>query len=151
MIRLAATAFDPAAELAAFAAPNAIGGAGAIASFTGFVRDEGDAVTALDLDHHPLLTPRSLEAIEADTRARFDLIDLLVVHRHGRVLAGDPIVLVVAAAHHRRAAFDAVDYAMDRLKLDAIFWKKESRETGDRWIDARSDDHAAAARWEPIE
>ena len=145
MIRLAATAFDPAAELAAFASP----GAGAIASFTGFVRDEGDAVTALDLDHHPLLTPRSLETIAADTRARFDLLDLLVIHRHGRVLAGDPIVLVAAAAHHRRAAFNAVDYAMDRLKLDAIFWKKERRADGDRWIEARSDDHAAAARWEP--
>ena len=147
MIRLAATAFDPAAELAAFAPP----GAGAIASFTGLVRDEGDAVTALELDHHPLLTPRSLEAIEADTRARFDLLDLLIIHRHGRVFAGEPIVFVAAAALHRRAAFDAVDFAMDRLKLDAIIWKKERRADGDRWIEARSDDHYAAARWEPTE
>ena len=147
MIRLAAISFDPAAELAAFAPP----GAGAIASFTGLVRDEGDEVTALDLDQHPLLTPRSLEAIEADTRARFDLLDLLIIHRHGRVAAGEPIVLVAAAAHHRRAAFDAVNFAMDRLKLDAIFWKKEHRPDGDRWIEARSDDHTAAARWEPTE
>ena len=147
MIRLSATAFDPAAELAAFAPP----GAGAIASFTGLVRDEGDAVTALELDHHPLLTPRSLEAIEADTRARFDLLDLLIIHRHGRVFAGEPIVFVAAAALHRRAAFDAVDFAMDRLKLDAIFWKKERRADGDRWIEARSADHTAAARWEPTQ
>ena len=147
MIRLAAIAFDPAAELAAIAPP----GAGAIASFTGLVRDEGDEVTALDLDQHPLLTPRSLEAIEADTRARFDLLDLLIIHRHGRVAAGEPIVLVAAASHHRRAAFDAVNFAMDRLKLDAIFWKKEHRPDGDRWIEARSDDHTAAARWEPTE
>ena len=147
MIRLAATAFDPAAELAAFAPT----GAGAIASFTGLVRDEGDAVSALELDHHPFLTPRSLKVIEADTRARFDLIDLLIVHRHGRVFAGEPIVFVAAAALHRRAAFDAVDFAMDRLKLDAILWKKERRADGDRWIEARSDDHSAAARWEPTE
>ena len=144
MIRLSADPFDPAAELAAFAAP----GAGAIASFTGLVRGEGGGVTALELDHHPLLTPRSLEAIEADTRARFDLLDLIIVHRHGRVLPGEPIVLIAAAAPHRRAAFDAVDYAMDRLKLDAVFWKKERSESGDRWIEPRRDDHAAAARWE---
>ena len=145
MIRLAPAAFDPAAELAAFAPP----GAGAIATFTGLVRDEGDAVSALELDHHPLLTPRSLEAIEADTRTRFELLDLLIVHRYGRVLAGEPIVLVAAASLHRRSAFDAVDFAMDRLKLDAIFWKREHRAEGDRWIEARSGDHAAAARWEP--
>lgn len=147
MIRLSANAFDPAVELAAFAPPHA----GAIASFTGLVRDEGDEVTALELDHHPTLTVQSLEAIEADTRAHFDLLDLLIIHRHGRVAAGEPIVLVAAAAHHRRAAFDAVDFAMDRLKLDAIFWKKEHRPEGDRWIEARSDDHNAAARWEPTE
>lgn len=144
MIRLAASRFDLAAELAAFVAP----GAGAIASFTGLVRDEGGRVSALELDHHPLLTPRSLDAIEADTRARFDLIDLIIVHRHGCVERGEPIVFVAAAAHHRRAAFDAVDYAMDRLKLDAIFWKKERRRGGDRWIKPRADDHAAAKRWE---
>ena len=144
MIRLAASRFDPAVELAAFAAP----GAGAIASFTGLVRGERGEVSALELDHHPLLTPRSLEAIEADTRARFDLLDLTIVHRHGHVLTGEPIVFVAAAARHRRAAFDAVDYAMDRLKLDAVFWKKERRDSGDRWIEPRPDDHAAATRWE---
>ena len=144
MIRLAALPFDPAAELAAFAAP----GSGAIASFTGLVRGEGGEVSALELDHHPLLTPRSLEEIEAATRARFALIDLIIIHRHGRVLPGEPIVFVAAAAIHRRPAFDAVDYAMDRLKLDAMFWKKEHRADGDRWIEPRRDDHAAAARWE---
>lgn len=144
MIRLAASRFDPAVELAAFAAP----GAGAIASFTGLVRGEDGEVTALELDHHPLLTPRSLEGIEGETRKRFDLLDLIIVHRHGRVLPGEPIVFVAAAAHHRRPAFDAVDYAMDRLKLDAMFWKKEHRADGDRWIEPRPDDHAAATRWE---
>ena len=148
MIRLAADPFDPAAELAAFATQSVGGGAGAIASFTGLVRAEAGEVTALELDHHPLLTPRSLEAIAADTRARFALLDLLIIHRHGRVLPGEPIVFVAAAARHRRAAFDAVDYAMDRLKLDAIFWKKEHRADGHRWIEPRPDDHAAAARWE---
>ena len=144
MIRLAASRFDPAVELAAFAAP----GAGAIASFTGLVRGEDGEVTALELDHHPLLTPRSLEGIEGDTRARFALINLIIIHRHGRVLPGEPIVFVAAAAHPRRPAFDAVDYAMDRLKLDAMFWKKEHRADGDRWIEPRPDDHAAATRWE---
>lgn len=144
MIRLAAASFDPAAELAAFAAP----GAGAIASLTGLVRAEEGDVSALDLDHHPLLTPRSLEEIEADTRAVFALLDLIIIHRHGRVESGEPIVFVAAAALHRRAAFDAVDYAMDRLKLDAVFWKKERRADGDRWIEPRPNDHAAAKRWE---
>ena len=65
------------------------------------------------------------------------------------MFVGEPIVFVAAAALHRRAAFDAVDFAMDRLKLDAILWKKERRADGDRWIEARSADHAAAARWEP--
>lgn len=144
MIRLAPAPFDPAAELAAFAVP----GAGAIASFTGIVRDEDRLVTALDLDHHPTLTVQSLETIASEVRARFDLLDVMIVHRHGRVGAGEPVVFVAAAATHRRAAFDAVDYAMDRLKLDAMFWKKEFRADGDRWVEARSDDHRDASRWE---
>ena len=145
MIRLTADAFDPVAELAAFAPPSGIG---ALASFTGYVRAEGNCVEALDLDHHHHLTLASIEAIERSTRDRFDLADLLIIHRHGRVLPGEPIVLVAAAARHRRAAFDAVDYAMDLLKIEAVLWKKEVRADGDRWIEPRPEDHIDRRRWE---
>ncbi|MBA3666715.1 MAG: molybdenum cofactor biosynthesis protein MoaE [Sphingomonas sp.] len=146
MIRLCAEPFDPARELAAFACGAA--GAGAVASFTGYVRGEGEEVQALELGHHPRLTPASLTAVEVATRERFANVDLLIIHRHGRLLPGEPIVLVAAAAGHRRAAFDAVDYAMDRLKTEAVFWKKEVRGDGDRWVDARAEDRADRRRWE---
>ena len=145
MIRVIADAFDPVAELSAFAP---LHGIGALASFTGYVRTEGDRVEALDLDHHHRLTLASIEAIERSTRERFDLADLLIIHRYGRVLPGEPIVLVAAAARHRRAAFDAVDYAMDLLKTEAMLWKKEVRADGDRWIEPRPEDHADRRRWE---
>lgn len=122
-------------------------GAGAIVSFTGIVRDD-DGVSELWLDHHPTLTDASIAAIEASLRARFALDALTIVHRVGGVGRGEPVVFVAAAARHRRAAFDAVDQAMDRLKTDAILWKRETRDTVTRWIEARPQDHDDRARWE---
>lgn len=147
MIRIQAEPFDPAAELSAFTAR--VSGAGAIASFTGLVRSEsdGEPVSSLELDHYPALTERAVAAIGEDARARFDLIDLAILHRHGALAPGGPIVFVAAASAHRRNAFDAVDYMMDRLKTDAPFWKREHGADGARWIEAREADLKDRARW----
>jgi molybdopterin synthase catalytic subunit len=147
MIAVQAAPFDAAVLLADFAARAVC--AGAIASFTGLVRSENDgaAVSGLELDHHPRLTERAIAAIGAAAVARFGLIDVAIVHRFGALTPGEPIVFVAAAAAHRRAAFDAVDYLMDRLKTEAPFWKREQGPGGDRWIEARPADLEDRARW----
>ncbi|HEX8239540.1 MAG TPA: molybdenum cofactor biosynthesis protein MoaE [Allosphingosinicella sp.] len=147
MIALRAEPFDASALLAEFTARAA--GAGAIVSFTGLVRDENDggAVLGLELDHHPRLTEQALHGVERDAVARFDLLDIAIVHRHGALAPGEPIVFVAAAAAHRRSAFDAVDYVMDRLKTDVPFWKRERRDDGAHWLEARAGDHEDRRRW----
>jgi molybdopterin synthase catalytic subunit len=145
MIRIDATPFDPAAELAAFIAR--VPAAGAIASFTGLVRSESGEVSGLELDHYPALTEKAVAAIGDQARSRFRLDGLVIVHRHGALAPGEPIVFVAAAAAHRRAAFDAVDYMMDRLKTEAPFWKREHGPDGPRWIEAREADLEDRARW----
>ena len=137
---------DPPALLAAFAA--GVAGAGAVVSFTGVVR--GGDVRSLELDHHPTFTVKAIAAIAADCRARFELADCLIVHRVGTMVPGDPIVFVAAAAAHRRAAFEALDYLMDRLKTEAPLWKREVRGDGAEWIEPRAVDHRDRARWEPV-
>ena len=148
MIAVQAEPFDAAALLADFSARAA--GAGAVASFTGLVRSENDGavVFGLELDHHPRLTERALAGIEADAVARFALTDIAIVHRHGALVPGEAIVFVAAAAAHRRAAFDTVDYVMDRLKTEAPFWKREQRSDGAHWLEARDSDHEDRRRWE---
>lgn len=145
--RLCHSSFDPAAALAAFTDGVE---AGAVASFTGIARGRsqgGAAVTGLFLDHHERLTVRSLEGIEADARTRFALVDALIVHRCGAIAPGEPIVLAAAAARHRKAALEAVDYMMDRLKSEAVFWKREDRADGSEWIEPTDEDRRALARW----
>lgn len=146
--RLVHAGFDPAAELSAFVA--AAPGAGAVTSFTGLARGTskgGAPVTALLLDHHPRLTQRSLEEIARAAATRFGLLAASVVHRAGLILPGEPIVFVAAAAEHRRAAFEAVDCMMDRLKSEAVFWKREDAVDGSRWIEPTDGDRASLARW----
>lgn len=147
MIRVQAEPFDAAALLADFSARAA--GAGAIASFTGLVRSENDgaAVAGLELDHHPRLTEQAIAGIGADAARRFGLTEIAIVHRHGALAPGEAIVFAAAAAAHRRAAFDAVDYVMDRLKTEAPFWKRERRGDGAHWLEARDSDREARARW----
>jgi molybdopterin synthase catalytic subunit len=148
MIRIQAEPFDPHAETAVFAEGRSE--AGALASFVGTVRANaaGEEVAALELEHYAGFTERQIEKIEADARARFDVIDTLVVHRHGNMQPGEAIVLVAALSKHRRAALDCVDYLMDRLKTEAPFWKKEIRKDGEAWVEPRSDDVASRGRWE---
>lgn len=111
------------------------------------VVDAPDRVTALELEHYPGLTERSVEAVAREAARRWPLLALTVVHRVGRLLPGDQIVLVVAASSHRHAAFDAACFVMDYLKTRAVFWKKELSGSGAHWIESRADDHRAAGAW----
>lgn len=147
-VRLAEQPLAAERELAEFTA--GLSGEGAVASFLGIARAraaDGGAVERLILDHHPRLTLRSLEEIAVAARERFDLSSLRIVHRRGAIAPGETIVFVAAAAEHRRAAFDAVDYMMDRLKTDAVFWKREDGPDGSHWIEPREEDYSARERW----
>lgn len=147
-ISLSAERLDAHAEYRRFSAE--AGGEGAIASFTGIARPaaaSGGDVKSLFLDHHPRLTLASMEAIGEDARRRFAILRLRIVHRCGTVAPGDAIVFVAAAGLHRRAAIEAVDYMMDRLKTDAVFWKREDRSDGSQWIEPTEADRADWSRW----
>jgi molybdopterin synthase catalytic subunit len=147
VIRVQREDFDVGAEIDALARGNsAVGG---IASFVGVVRagGGGDAITALTLEHYPGMTERALEAIEAEARQRWPLAACLIVHRFGRLLPGERIVLVVTAAAHRQAAFEACEFLVDWLKTKAPFWKLEETARGERWVEAKDSDDDAARRW----
>jgi molybdopterin synthase catalytic subunit len=120
-----------------------------VASFIGVARDvnDGDAVAAMTLEHYPGMTERALQDICDQARARFDIIDLLVVHRFGELKPGEQIVLVAVAGSHRGEAFAACEFVMDYLKTEAPFWKKERTAAGERWVDARESDDERRARW----
>ncbi|MEE4660753.1 MAG: molybdopterin synthase catalytic subunit MoaE [Halieaceae bacterium] len=123
---------------------------GAIATFTGIVRSTAGApVHQLLLEHYPGMTERSIEAIVDEARNRWGLLSVLVVHRVGRLDVGEQIVYVGVAAPHRGAAFDGCEFIMDYLKTRAPFWKKEITAQGEHWVEARTSDAEAAARWEP--
>ena len=139
---------DPVALLAEFTVSN--GDAGAIVSFIGTVRAT-DGVIALELEHHPTFSACTIAAIGSDARERFGLLDSLIAHRVGSLAPGEPIVFVAAASAHRRSAFDAVDYMMDRLKTEAPLWKREVRDNCTDWIVARASDAADRARWDEDE
>lgn len=146
-VRVQQQDFDAGAELARLRAGSRR--IGAIASFIGTVRDlnEGEGVAAMTLEHYPGMTERALEDICAQARARWDIIDLAVIHRHGELAPGDQIVFVAVACAHRSEAFAACEFVMDYLKTCAPFWKKERTPHGERWVEAREADDQAAARW----
>lgn len=146
--RLAKERLDPTAEYEAFV--SGLVDEGAIVTFVGLARPRsagGEDVTGLFLDHHPLLTKQSLGEIADDAGHRFNLSAISVVHRCGEVAPGEAIVFVATAALHRRNAFEAAEYAMDRLKTEAVFWKREDAVDGSRWIEPTIDDQADRARW----
>ena len=123
---------------------------GAIASFVGLARDmnEGSGVAAMTLEHYPGMTEKALAKLVDEACARWTLLDVTVIHRVGRLLPGDPIVLVAVAGSHRGEAFAACEFIMDYLKTQAPFWKQEETSEGTRWVEARASDDAAAARWQ---
>ena len=137
--------FDMATESAALTAGRTdIGG---VASFLGVCRGD-DALAAMVLEHYPGMTERALGRIAAEAEARWPLTGCTVIHRVGRILPGEPIVLVLTASAHRAAALEACAFLIDWLKTKAPFWKREEFADGDaRWVAAKNDDEAAAARW----
>ncbi len=139
--------FDLGAEVAALRAADA--GVGAVASFVGTVRDrnDGQGISAMELEHYPGMTEKAIEAMIDQALARFDIRAARVIHRVGPLKPLDQIVLVVVSSAHRGAAFQACEFLMDYLKTQAPFWKKESTPEGSRWVDARVSDDAALARW----
>ncbi len=147
MIRVQEQDFDIGAEMAALR--NGRTDIGAIAAFAGLVRDHaiGENVTAMTLEHYPGMTEKELARIESEACARWPLLDCLIVHRVGRLLPGDSIVLVITLSAHRQAAFEAAQYLMDCLKTNAPFWKTEHTGGGSHWVQARDADEAAASRW----
>ena len=137
--------FDLGAESTAFAAQAK--SAGAIVTFTGIVRNAGEALTAMQIEHYPGMTEAAISAIMAEAQTRWLLTDALVIHRHGTLAPGDAIMMVATAAAHRAAAFAAAEFLMDYLKSRAPFWKKEISASGSLWVAARDDDEQALTRW----
>jgi len=147
--RLEEHAVHPEQELAALL--ERAKGAGAVVSFTGVARGaskSGQAVHRLVLEHHPVLTLQSLQNIGGEAAAKFDVNHVHIVHRRGNIAPGEPIVFAGAASIHRRVAFEAADYLMDRLKTEAVFWKREAGEAGSNWIEPTEADYADRERWD---
>lgn len=148
MIRVQEKAFDPGQELAEFRATH--GTSGATALFIGTVRElsEGTSIHVMTLEHYPGMTEKALAEIEAEALQRWPLSASLIIHRFGRLLPGDDIVLVITASAHREAAFAACAFLMDWLKTKAPFWKLEESEGKSRWVEAKDHDDEAARRWD---
>jgi molybdopterin synthase catalytic subunit len=147
-VRVQREDFDAGAEVKALTAGRT--DIGAVVTFTGVVRREnaGDVLEAMTLEHYPGMTEAELQRVEGEAARRWPLQASLVVHRVGRLVPGDNIVLVVTASAHRQAAFDAAAFLMDYLKTRAPFWKKETAADGtEAWVEAREADEAAAERW----
>lgn len=141
--RVQTAPFDLSAELAGFGE-----GAGAVVTFTGIVRDDTGAMAALEIEHYPAMTERALAEYGAQAAARFGLSDWRIVHRHGRLAVGEPIMMVATAARHRAAAFGGAEYLMDWLKSRAPFWKREIAHDGSAaWVEAKATDEHALSRW----
>lgn len=147
-IRVQVEAFQPGIELEALHAANA--GIGAVVGFVGYVRDynDGNEVAGMTLEHYPGMTEKALAGIVEQSRARWPLLGVEIVHRVGLLQPGEPIVFVGTASSHRQDAFDACNFIMDYLKTRAPFWKREDTPEGARWVDGRESDQAAAQRWE---
>lgn len=144
--------FDVSQELTALRAQDAR--VGAVCTFVGTVRDTQaltgraqDQVQAMELEHYPGMTEKSIEAMVDEAHRRFDFYAARVVHRVGRLFPSDQIVLVAVTSAHRGESFKACEFLMDYLKTQAPFWKKEQTPEGAQWVDARVSDDAALARW----
>ena len=139
--------FDAAVEAAALSRGRT--DIGAVVTFTGLCRAEGGKLAALELEHYPGMAEDEIARVVADAEQRWPLQGVVAIHRYGKMLPGENIVLVVTASSHRIAAFEAAEFLMDYLKTRAPFWKKEHLPDGSsgEWVEAKDDDDRAAARW----
>ena len=144
-VRVQSEPFDMGAEVTAFTATAS--GSGAVVTFSGLVRDEGGKLLAMEIEHYPGMTEKALTSIAEEAVQRWSLGDVLIIHRHGRLVPGDRIMMVATAARHRKDAFEAAEYLMDYLKSRAPFWKKEITTSGADWVAARDEDEDALNRW----
>lgn len=136
--------FDLATELKGFGQD---GKAGATVSFTGLVRDDTGALDYMEIEHYPGMCEAAIAQIASEARDRWNLTDLIVIHRYGRLTPGDQIMMVATASAHRKAAFEAAEFLMDYLKSRAPFWKKEVTKEGSDWVAANEADENALKRW----
>ena len=148
LVRIQREDFDVSAEIARLTAGR--GDVGAVVTFTGYCRDEGGRLSALELEHYPGMAEAEISRIAAQVAGRWPVTGLTAIHRFGKIAPGGQIVLVVAASPHRQAAFDAASFLMDYLKTRAPFWKKEHLKDGSAgtWVDAKDADDAALKKWE---
>jgi molybdopterin synthase catalytic subunit len=148
MIRVQAQDFDAAAEARALSQGRT--DIGALVSFVGLCRDEGGRLAALEIEHYPDMAEAEIARAVAEAEARWPLLGVTVVHRHGSIRPGEQIVMVATASAHRGAAFAAAEMLMDYLKTRAPFWKRARRADGtvESWVEAKDGDTASAARWE---
>ena len=138
--------FDLGAETSSFAAGHK--DMGAIVTFTGIVRDlPDDPLIAMEIEHYPGMTETALTEIAQTAMDRWSLGDALVIHRHGRLVPGEMIMMVATASKHRKDAFEAAEYLMDYLKSRAPFWKREITTQGEAWVASKSEDEDALTRW----
>jgi molybdopterin synthase catalytic subunit len=151
-VRLQREPFDAAAEVAALTRGRT--DIGAVVTFSGVCRgsEDGAPITALTLEHYPGMAEAEIGRHVEEARRRWALLGVTVIHRYGRIVPGEDIVLVVTASSHRRDAFSAAEFLMDYLKTRAPFWKQIERAGGKDWIVATSADDQAAERWTaPVE
>ena len=146
-IRLQREDFDIAAEAAAIARGRT--DIGALVTFTGICRgaESGEPIAALTLEHYPEMAEAEIARHVEQAKTRWPLLGVTVIHRYGRILPGENIVLVLTASSHRKAAFAAAEFLMDYLKTQAPFWKQVESKAGTTWVDAKEADDTAAARW----
>ena len=145
-IRIQPGDFEAAAAAAALTEKN--GQTGAVVTFTGIVRCDG-GLSALTIEHYPGMTEREISRHVDEAERRWPLLGVIIVHRTGRLVPGENIVLVAVAAAHRHAAFEAAGFLIDYLKTRAPFWKQEERGATTSWVEAKESDDMAAARWNP--
>ena len=144
-IRVQQEPFDLGAEANAFAARQA--GMGAVVTFTGIVRDLDGGLDAMEIEHYPGMTEKALSGIAEEAMRRWQVGDVLILHRYGRLTADELIMMVATASRHRADAFQAAEFLMDYLKSRAPFWKKEVTRAGEGWVAARDEDEDALSRW----
>ena len=144
-IRVQEQAFDLGRETQNFAARQS--GMGAIVTFTGIVRDVAGGLDQMEIEHYPGMTEKALTGIAKDAATRWNIGDILIIHRHGTLHADEMIMMVATSARHRKDAFEAAEFLMDYLKSRAPFWKKETTKDGREWVAARAEDEAELSRW----